>query len=335
MMNKNKKGIRAIMKDVHIARLLGLMALWMIFMAIFRFNKFYTLINFQTMAAQFPEFGLMALGIMLCMITGGIDLSVVGVANFASIAAGILLKEMSSGGEELTGFGIFIVMAFGVLIGAVAGIFNGILISKVKIPPILATLGSYELFTGIAIILTKGKAISGLPLTYAETIASKLFGFIPIQLLFFVAMVIVISFLLNRTTYGTRLYMLGTNATAAKFSGLKVDRLLIKTYMLSGICAALGGLIMLANYNSARADYGTVYTLQCVLIVVLGGVDPAGGKGRISGAVLAICVLQMLSSGLNRFPQISSFYIPLIWGGVLLLVMVLNFFTENKRIKEK
>ncbi len=335
MMNKNKTGIRAIMKDVHIARLLGLMALWMIFMAIFRFNKFYTLINFQTMAAQFPEFGLMALGIMLCMITGGIDLSVVGVANFASIAAGILLKEMSSGGEELTGFGIFIVMAFGVLIGAVAGIFNGILISKVKIPPILATLGSYELFTGIAIILTKGKAISGLPLTYAETIASKLFGFIPIQLLFFVAMVIVISFLLNRTTYGTRLYMLGTNATAAKFSGLKVDRLLIKTYMLSGICAALGGLIMLANYNSARADYGTVYTLQCVLIVVLGGVDPAGGKGRIGGAVLAICVLQMLSSGLNRFPQISSFYIPLIWGGVLLLVMVLNFFTENRRIKEK
>ncbi len=332
---EKKKGIRAIIKDVHIARLLGLMAFWMIFMAIFRFNKFYTLINFQTMASQFPEFGLMALGIMLCMITGGIDLSVVGVANFASIAAGILLKEMTSGGQELTGFGIFIVMAFGVLIGAVAGVFNGILISKIKIPPILATLGSYELFTGIAIILTKGKAISGLPITYAETIASKLFGFVPIQLLFFIGMVILLSFLLNRTTYGTRLYMLGTNATAAKFSGLKVDQLLIKTYMLSGICAALGGLIMLANYNSARADYGTVYTLQCVLIVVLGGVDPAGGKGRISGAVLAICVLQMLSSGLNRFPEISSFYIPLIWGGVLLLVMVLNFFTENRRIKEK
>ncbi len=332
---ETKKGIRAIIKDVHIARLLGLMAFWMIFMAIFRFNKFYTLINFQTMASQFPEFGLMALGIMLCMITGGIDLSVVGVANFASIAAGILLKEMTSGGQELTGFGIFIVMAFGVLIGAMAGVFNGILISKIKIPPILATLGSYELFTGIAIILTKGKAISGLPITYAETIASKLFGFVPKQLLFFIGMVILLSFLLNRTTYGTRLYMLGTNATAAKFSGLKVDQLLIKTYMLSGICAALGGLIMLANYNSARADYGTVYTLQCVLIVVLGGVDPAGGKGRISGAVLAICVLQMLSSGLNRFPEISSFYIPLIWGGVLLLVMVLNFFTENRRIKEK
>ena len=86
---------------------------------------------------------------------------------------------------------------------------------------------------------------------------------------------------------------------------------------------------MLANYNSARADYGTVYTLQCVLIVVLGGVNPVGGKGRISGVVLAIILLRLLETGLNRFPKISSYYISLIWGGVLILVMVLNYFTEN------
>jgi simple sugar transport system permease protein len=100
--------------------------------------------------------------------------------------------------------------------------------------------------------------------------------------------------------------------------------------MLSGICAALGGMIMLANYNSARANYGSVYVLQCVLIVVLGGVSPSGGKGRISGVVLAILLLRMLETGINRFPQISSYYISLIWGGVLLLVMVLDYFTENK-----
>jgi simple sugar transport system permease protein len=99
--------------------------------------------------------------------------------------------------------------------------------------------------------------------------------------------------------------------------------------MLSGVCAALGGMIMLANYNSARADYGTVYTLQCVLIVVLGGVNPVGGKGKISGVVLAIILLRMLETGLNRFPTISSYYISLIWGGVLILIMVLNYFTEN------
>jgi len=270
---------------------------------------------------------------MLCMITGGIDLSVVGVANFASIVTGMLLKMMVDPSGKLPLIGIPAAILGGILVGAAAGALNGFLISKVKIPPILCTLGSYELFTGIAILFTKGKAISGFPAAYSATIAGKLFNIIPMQLVFFVIMAAILAFLLNRTTYGTKLYMLGTNMNAAKFSGLKTDRLLIKTYMLSGICAALGGVVMLANYNSARADYGTVYTLQCVLIVVLGGVSTVGGKGRISGVVLAICLLQMLSSGLNRFPQVSSFFIPLIWGGVLIIIMVLNYFTENKKIK--
>jgi simple sugar transport system permease protein len=156
-----------------------------------------------------------------------------------------------------------------------------------------------------------------------------------VQLIIFTIMALLVWFLLSRTVFGTKIYMLGTSATAAKFSGLKTDTLLIKTYLLSGIVAALGGMIMLANYNSARADYGTVYTLQCVLIVVLGGVNPVGGKGKISGVILAIVLLRMLETGLNRFPKISSYYISLIWGGVLILVMVLNFFTENKRVRRK
>lgn len=314
--------------DVHIVRLAVLAAAWLVFMAIFKFNKFFTPISFQTMGAQFPEFGLMALGVTLCMITGGIDLSVVGVANFAAITSGLLLKALAGEGE-LPGYGIPLTILVGVLVGAVAGAFNGFLVSKVKIPPILATLGSYELFSGIAIVLTKGKAVSKLPMAYSELMAGKLFGVIPTQLLVFAVVAAFVGFLLSRTTYGPKLYMLGTSEKAARFSGLKNDRLLMKTYMLSGICAALGGLIMLANYNSARADYGTVYTLQCVLIVVLGGVSPSGGKGKLSGVLLAILVLQILSSGLNRFSEINPFFIPLIWGGVLLVVMVLNFFTEK------
>ncbi len=314
--------------DVHIIRLAVLAAAWLVFMAIFKFNKFFTPISFQTMGAQFPEFGLMALGVTLCMITGGIDLSVVGVANFAAITSGLLLKALAGEGE-LPGYGIPLTIAVGVLVGAIAGAFNGFLVSKVKIPPILATLGSYELFSGIAIVLTKGKAVSKLPMAYSELMAGKLFGVVPTQLLVFAVVAAFVGFLLSRTTYGPKLYMLGTSEKAARFSGLKNDRLLMKTYMLSGICAALGGLIMLANYNSARADYGTVYTLQCVLIVVLGGVSPSGGKGKLSGVLLAILVLQILSSGLNRFSEINPFFIPLIWGGVLLVVMVLNFFTEK------
>ena len=314
--------------DVHIIRLAVLAAAWLVFMAIFKFNKFFTPISFQTMGAQFPEFGLMALGVTLCMITGGIDLSVVGVANFAAITSGLLLKALAGEGE-LPGYGIPLTIVVGVLVGAIAGAFNGFLVSKVKVPPILATLGSYELFSGIAIVLTKGKAVSKLPMAYSELMAGRLFGVIPTQLLVFAVVAAFVGFLLSRTTYGPKLYMLGTSEKAARFSGLKNDRLLMKTYMLSGICAALGGLIMLANYNSARADYGTVYTLQCVLIVVLGGVSPSGGKGKLSGVLLAILVLQILSSGLNRFSEINPFFIPLIWGGVLLVVMVLNFFTEK------
>ena len=316
-------------RDRHLARLILMMLIWAAFMAITRFEKFYTLINFQTMASQFPEFGLMSLGIMVCMITGGIDLSTVGVANLVSICMALLMKSMANEAGEISGLVIPLCFALAVVMGAVAGAFNGVLVSRVGIPPILATLGTSELFTGIAIVITNGKAVSKLPSAYNAAINSRIFGYIPTQLVFFAVMAVVIWFLLTRTTYGTKIYMIGTSSTAARFSGIKTSLLLVKTYMLSGICAALGGMVMLANYNSARADYGTVYTLQCVLIVVLGGVNPNGGRGKTSGVVLAICLLQMLQTGINRFPQISSYYISLIWGGVLILVMVLNYFTEH------
>lgn len=318
--------------DRHTWRLIFMIAIWMLFMAITRFNKFYSLINFQTMAAQFPEFGLMSLGVMLCMITGGIDLSVVGVANLTSILMAFLLLNVTNATGGLPGYAIPMVFFASILLGAGFGFFNGLLVSKFHIPPILATMGSGELFTGICLAMTNGNAVSKFSRTYAQTINNRLFDLIPVQLIIFVIMAALIWFLLSKTVYGTKIYMLGTSETVAKFSGLHTEGLLMKTYTLSGICAALGGMIMLANYNSARADYGTVYTLQCVLIVVLGGVNPIGGKGKISGVVLAIILLRLLETGINRFPKISSYYISLIWGGVLILVMVLNYFTENKRV---
>jgi simple sugar transport system permease protein len=316
--------------DLHIRRLTVLIVSWMIFIAITRYSKFYSLLNFQTMASQFPEFGLMSLGVMLTMITGGIDLSVVGVANLASITSAFILLRFTNEMGNLPPGTIALVFVIAILVGALAGIFNGILISKFNIPPILATMGSGELFTGICMALTNGNAVSRFSRDYSQTINAKMFSIVPVQLLIFIVMAFIIWFLLSKTSYGTKIYLLGTSATAAYFSGLKTDKLIIKTYMISGIVAALGGMIMLANYNSARADYGTVYTLQCVLIVVLGGVNPIGGKGKISGVVLAIVLLRMLETGINRFPKISSYYISLIWGGVLILVMVLNYFSEKK-----
>lgn len=341
-MNKLKAIYR---KDRHISRLVIMIVAWMIFMAITRFSKFYTVINFTTMASQFPEFGIMALGGMLCMITGGIDLSSVGVANVTSITMGMFMKTQMVEGS-ISAFTMIAAFAMAICIGLVVGAINGALISKIKIPPILTTLGMNQLVTGISMVITGGNAVSDLPMNYAETINQKLIkvipgkrgvmqGVLPVQLIFFVVIALIIWFLLARTSFGKKIYMIGTNENVARFSGVKVDQMLIKTYAISGICAAIGGMIMLANYNSARSDYGSVYTLQCILIVVLGGVDPKGGRGKISGVLLAIILLRLLETGLNRFPQISSYYINLIYGAVLLLVMVLNYFVEHPITKRK
>ncbi len=332
-------------KDRHVARLIIMTVIWLVFMAITKFDKFYTIANFQTIAGKFPEFGLMSLGAMLCMITGGIDLSSVGIANLTSILMAMYMRYRAGESASISGLLIVEVFLFAVVIGCAAGTLNGLLISKIHIPPILATLGVNQLLTGIALVATNGKAVSDIPTTFSAVINQKLLkvvpgkrgtvqGLIPVQLLFFIAAALLVWFLLSRTSYGKKLYLMGTSENVARFSGLKVDRLLVKTYALSGILAALGGMIMLANYNSARSDYGSVYTLQCILIVVLGGVSPTGGKGRISGVLLSIILLSLLEAGINRFPEISSYYITLIWGAVLLLVMVLNYFVDHPIVKK-
>ncbi len=328
--NPLKNGIAAVRKDQHIFRLVLMLIAWMLFLAITRFGRFYSLLNFQTMAAQFPEFGIMALGVMVAMITGGIDLSMVGMANLTSILMAYLLLALTGDDGGLPAYAIPLVFVLGLGIGAGLGLFNGVLVTKFHIPPILATLGSGEFFIGICMAITGGAAVSRFSRTYARTINNRILGdMIPVQLLIFIIVAVVIWFFLTKTVFGTKLYMLGTSPKAARFSGLNTNKLLLKTYLTSGMCAGLAGLVMMANYNSARADYGGVYTLQSILIVILGGVNPLGGKGKISGVILAVVLLQMLQTGINRFPAISSYYIFLLWGGVLILVMVLNFFTER------
>ncbi len=319
---------RSMKQDVHIWRLVVIMLVWFVFIGITKGSKFYSVVNFQTMFAQFPEFGLMSLGVMVCMITGGIDLSTVGVANVTSITMALLMRSLGNENGELAIIWIPVVFLLAIMMGGIAGALNGVLVAKCKIPPILATLGTSELLTGIGIVLTNGSAISDFPKTYAFIVNNRVAG-IPVQFLIFTVGAAAVWFLMKKTTYGKKIILMGSSQNVAKYSGLKVDWILVKTYLISGICSALGGMIMLANYNSARADYGSNYTLQCIMIVVLGGVNPNGGKGKISGVLLAIFLVRALETGINRFPQISSYYISLVWGAVLLLVMVMNYFTDH------
>lgn len=324
---KTMSGLRTrLFRDQHVTRLATILVLLLLFFAIVRMENFFRLATWQSMAIQFPEFGLMALGVMLTMIIGGIDLSVVGVANMTAIGSATLMLQIAPAGADGPQGYLALVAAifFSLLIGALAGAFNGFLVAKVKIPAILVTLGTFELFTGIAVVISGGKPTSGLPPQYGEIMASRIFGVIPMPLVIFIIATAVVGVIMYKSAFGTKLYMLGSNEKAAEFSGLKTTSLTIRTYMLSGILAATAGLVMLGNYNSAKADYGSTYTLLAVLIVVLGGINPNGGSGRLAGVVLAVIVLQVLSSLLNTFPDISNFYRPLIWGGVLLLVIVVN-----------
>jgi len=291
--------------------------------------------NFISMASQFPEYGLMAIGISLTMISGGIDLAVVGTANLSAIFAAKYLMAAAPKGSpaDQVMSAILVAIPLALIIGATAGLFSGFLIARLGIPAILATLGTQQLYTGFAIVLTDGKPLSKLPLLYSRLGNIELFGFLPVPFLLYVLGAILIGILLAKTRFGLRLYLLGTNPNAARFAGINNASVLIRTYMLSGVLSSIAGLIMMARANSAKADYGASYTLQCVLIAVLGGVDPNGGFGSVRGVTLAVLILQFLSSGLNMFELVSNFYRDVIWGGVLILALIFNWIIARRREK--
>ena len=314
-----------------VCRLLVITVLWLLFMSVTQAKKFYTGANFNTMAGQFPEYGLMALGGMLCMITGGIDLSVVGTANITSILSVMLLTGLFGAEGTMPGTFTIVLFLMAILIGIAVGSLNALLIAKIKVPPILATLGVNQLLTGICIVITGGAAVSSFPKQYCDMMSANSFGIVPRRLIVFVLVAVIIWFLMERTTYGTKLRLYGSNPHVAAFSGINTTVLLFRTYITSSVCAALGGLMMLATYASARADYGSNYTMQAILIIVLGGVSPNGGKGKLSGVVVAIILLKMIESGINRFRSISTYYVTLIWGAVLILALVLDYMSERPK----
>ena len=327
-------------KDSYMTRLAIVFLLLLIFFAAVRPGPFFAVRTWQSMAVQFPEFGLMSLGVMFTMFTAGIDLSVVAIANVTGICAALTLRATLTGPATASSMSLAVLIALGValVVGIVCGLINGILVAILKIPPILATLGTLELFGGVALVLTEGKPVSGIPPAFGNVFTAKVVGLVPMPLVVFLACAALAGFIVACTSFGKNILMLGTNETAARFSGLKVTSLLIRTYVFSGVMGAMAGLVMLANYNSAKADYGASYTLLTVLIVVLGGVNPNGGSGRLGGVLLSILMLQVLSSGLNMFPDISNFYRPLIWGGVLLLVICMNeglfSFTKLRKLRK-
>jgi simple sugar transport system permease protein len=314
-------------EDKNVVRLFFVFIGVFILMSLLKPTLFLRSGNFISMATQFPEYGLMAIGISLTMITGGIDLAVVGTANLSAIFAAKYLIAVAPRGTPVdqTMGAILVAIGLAIAVGLAAGAFSGFLIAWLRIPAILATLGTQQLFTGIAIVLTEGRPLSRLPILYSQIGNTELFGFLPVPFILYVLMAVITGIVLGKTSFGLQLYLIGTNPKSAIYAGIENKIVILKTYMFSGLLSTIAGLIMMARANSAKADYGAAYTLQCVLIAVLGGVDPVGGFGTIRGVTLAVLILQFLSSGLNMFEHVSNFYRDVIWGGVLILALIFKW----------
>lgn len=300
-------------------------------MALLSPDRFLSEGNLTSMAFQFPEFAILALAMTLTMMTGGIDLSVVGVSNLSAVVAATLLASFAPTGVGTMESLPWLALAYtsAIVVGAIAGAINGALIARLALPPILATLGSGLVFTGFAVALTGGSAVMGFPDSVAWLGNGRILG-VPVPLIVFAILAIALHILLTRTAFGLRATMYGANPLAALYAAIDTTRLLFKVYVVSGAFAAVAGLVVMSRANSAKADYGSSYLLLAVLIAVLGGVNPYGGRGRVIGVVLAVLSMQFLSSGLNML-QVSNFARELIWGALLILVMMINLIDWQRR----
>lgn len=298
-------------------------------------DKFLRLLNFQSMFSQIPEFGLLAIAMMIAMITGGIDLSVVSITNLTGVVSALVLTKMIT--PEMTGSQMFLMMAFAVVaalaLSTLCGLLNGIVIAKFGVPPILATLGTQGLYLGIAIAITQGHGISTFPEKFLF-IGSGQVGVIPMPFIIFVVVALIIALFLNKTKLGLSMFMVGSNASVSKFAGVNNDDILIKTYMITGLLAGVSSVIMISRVNSMRPGYGSAYLLQAILVVILGGVDPYGGYGTVLGVVMGIIILQVLQSGFNIL-TFTPFFKKFIWGFMLLIVMIINFFVAKYQQRAK
>lgn len=298
--------------------------------AILKPEGFIHLNNLQSMLKQLPEYGVLSIAMTLAMIMGGIDLSLVANANLTAILAAKILKLQYFSNDSLD---ILAACSVALLTGLIIGAINGFFISQLNIPPMLATLGMQQLLRGIGIVITQGRAVSSLPYAFSKFGNRNLFGIIPYVFILYIAMIIIVGFMLSKTKFGMRLYMMGTNPSAAKFSGIRIKRITISTFAICGMLAAVAGLIFTVRFNSAKPDNGVSYTMLCILVAVLGGVNPKGGSGTLTGVVIAVFILQALSSGLNMFENLSSFYRDLLWGSALILLMIANHIIDERNVK--
>jgi simple sugar transport system permease protein len=331
-MNKNLAKFKTgLLADRKMTQLMAITGITFVFFSLVSRDIFFSSANFTSMAYQIPEIAILSIAVMLSMLTGGIDLSIVSISNAAAlVAVWIMTSHMDDSGNAPLNW-IVIACIAGIIVGLLAGAVNSILVASLNVTPILATLATMTLFNGIAIGLTDGVSISGLPEEFVRVGNGTFFG-IPTPFVLMVGIGLAVGLLINRTTLGLKIFLVGTNRKAAQYSVMGDRKVIAWVYVISGLLSSFAGLIIASRTSSASPDFGSSYILLAIVIVVLGGINPNGGFGTVTGVILATTVLQMVASGFNAL-RFSQFFYLVSQGGVLIFVMILNVVLERRKIQ--
>ena len=295
--------------------------------------------NFLTMASHVAIFGILAVGMLLVILNGGIDLSVGSTLGLCGVIAGFLMQ-----GVTISALGyvlyppVWVVVVLTCALGGFVGLVNGVLVARFRVPAFVATLGVMYVARGVALLITNGLTyndLGGKPQLgntgFNWLGFNHLFG-IPIGVLVLAVVAIIANLVLTRTAFGRWLYASGGNERAAELSGVPVKPVQISVYVLSGVCAGMAGLILSSQLTSAGPTAGISYELTAIAAVVIGGAALTGGRGTVRGTLLGAFVIGFLSDGLVII-GISSYWQTVFTGAVIVLAVLLNAVQYRRRPK--
>jgi ribose transport system permease protein len=289
-------------------------------------DAFLSVDNGMSVALQVTSIAYLGVAATFVIITGGIDLSSGSVLALSGVVAALLTQG---------GMPVGAAMLAGVLVGGVCGLVNGLAVTRLKLPPFIATLGMMLIARGIALQITGARAISGLGEAFGELgngalwrierdtggpFPEVVFPGIPYPVLLMIAIAVAGAIVLRRTVFGRHLYAVGSNAEAARLSGVRVDRVALAAYVLSGLLSGLAGCVLMSRLVTGQPNEGVMYELDAIASAVIGGTSLSGGIGGVAGTMIGAFVIGILRNGLNM-NGVSSFIQQIIIGLVILLTV--------------
>lgn len=302
-------------------------------------TSFPTLSNIIVMSQQVSVYALLSVGMLVVILNGGIDLSVGSTLGLSGMVAGLAMQGIKIFGVTLYP-AVWVVVILAVAAGALVGLLNGLLVARLKVAPFVATLGTLYVVRGLAELSTNGLTVNNLG-GNAELGNTGFFwlGFnsligVPIGVWVLAVVAILALFLLNRSVFGRWLYASGGNERAAELSGVPVRRVKVWAYVISGVCAAIAGVVLTSELTSAGPTQGTSYELTAIAAVVIGGAALSGGRGTVRGTLLGAFVIGFLAAGLT-IVGVSAYVQTVFTGAVIVLAVLLNSIQYRRRTRAK